>query len=59
MSNHMTERVDLDPERIAHWLTVAEGLGAAAGGLIGELYSLRRDPSKHRLERAAKATRGG
>ncbi len=56
MSDHTT-RIDLDPERIADWLMVAEGFGEAAVGLVGELHGVRRDPTRHMLGRASKAAR--
>lgn len=51
------EQIGIAPARWDRWVESAKALGDVGIGLVLELRDARRDPTRHRLQRAAKAAR--
>lgn len=56
MPDHL-DQIDIAPEHIARWLAAADVLGEHGHGLRAEIISVRSDPSRHNIHRAARAVR--
>ena len=57
MPDRDTDPIDIESRRLARWIDACRHIGAPAGGLLEELHGLTTDPTRHRLQRCAKAAR--
>ena len=56
MQRHL-EPIEIAPQRMARWREAAKALGEAGTALSIELADVARDPTRHMLNRAARAAR--